>query len=793
MTNKMNKSGRSSVVRIVAIYAVFSGLWIYLSDGVLGFLSRDVTIMTRLSQVKGIVFIVLTSLLLYRLIIRHTQVTREAESRINDLNLELEKRNADLDAERAYWRAAIEGIADEVWISDEHGRISLVNLPAVTEMGLEDFKDKMVEEILEDVEIQNQDGKPRPPGDAPLLRSLRGEIVRGEEIMLHRLMGKRRYRQFSSAPMRDAAGAITGAVAIVRDITDHKQAEKTLETLLSRMKLLFDASVKITSQTNLNDLLTAVAAAARELVGARYCAAGHGYVNGKFITGGSSCSEGAMFCPPGQVFNVERGGVYMDLLEKSETICLSDVEMREHPKWWGLPDDHVPMRGLLGSRLVDFKGRPNGMIMVSDKEDGSEFTVEDEAALRQLAIIASLALQHIESEDSLHLAKEAAEAANLAKSQFLANMSHELRTPMTGVLGMLDLALFGNLEAEQREFIETARTSARSLVRILNDILDLTRIEKGKLSIVEKTFSIRKCLENTIDILLPVAKSKGIELDLKVADKVPETLVGDPNRLNQVLTNLAGNAVKFTEKGKVQLGVTASDRAPGCKRMVTFTVTDSGIGIPDDKKDLIFRVFSQVDESHTRSYGGIGLGLAISNEVVKLMGGTIAFTSEEGKGSTFSFTIPFSEAESECEADSVSGKTTREGEVHRPAEMTKPRLLVAEDDQTIVQVLGSMLRMAEYEVDFAENGQKVVEMWEKGIHDLILMDVQMPAMNGFEATVAIREKERSRGGHIPIIAMTAHASKEDEKRCLDTGMDAYISKPIDFMVCLQLIKDNLRT
>jgi signal transduction histidine kinase/ActR/RegA family two-component response regulator len=394
-------------------------------------------------------------------------------------------------------------------------------------------------------------------------------------------------------------------------------------------------------------------------------------------------------------------------------------------------------------------------------------------------------------EVELQLAKEAAEEATRTKSQFLANMSHELRTPMTGVLGMLDLTLAGNLEEEQREFIETAQISARALVRILNDILDLTRIEAGKFLIEEKQFSLRKCVEQTYNILLPVTKSKGLDLELTMADNVPETLIGDQTRINQVLTNLAGNAVKFTEKGKVEIRVTAGGHAPGGKREITFTVTDTGVGIPDDKKHLLFQVFSQVDESHSRSYGGTGLGLAISKEIVERMGGTISFTSEEGKGSTFSCTIPLREPEAERDAGFATGEMATAGDAPYTEVLTRPLILVVEDEQVTRQVLGLMLQRANYECAFAENGQKALEMWESGKYDLILMDVQMPRLNGFEATAAIRDKERTRGDHTPIVAMTAHALKEDEERCLAAGMDAYVSKPIDFKACLQLIGGTL--
>jgi PAS domain S-box-containing protein len=384
-----------------------------------------------------------------------------------------------------------------------------------------------------------------------------------------------------------------------------------------------------------------------------------------------------------------------------------------------------------------------------------------------------------------------AEEANAAKSQFLANMSHELRTPMTGVLGMLDIVLLGSLEAEQREFIESAHTAARSLVRILNDILDMAKIEAGKFSLEAKPFSVRKCVESTFNILIPAAKSKGLDFVFTVADDVPDTLVGDKLRLNQILTNLAGNAIKFTEQGKVEICVVAGGSAPNGKREVTFTVSDTGIGIPDDKKESLFRVFSQVDESHTRSYGGTGLGLAISKEIVECMGGTIGFESEEGVGSLFSFTVPMEEAILKNDALSATESLLCETITSQEGERI-PHLLLVEDEPHSRKTLGLLLKWAKYSLDFAENGLKAVEMWEKGKYDLILMDVQMPLMNGFEATLAIREIERERGGHTPIVAMTAHAFKEDEERCLAAGMDYFIAKPIDIEKTIQVIGEILK-
>jgi signal transduction histidine kinase/CheY-like chemotaxis protein len=418
------------------------------------------------------------------------------------------------------------------------------------------------------------------------------------------------------------------------------------------------------------------------------------------------------------------------------------------------------------------------------------FTADELSLMKTVADHVAIAMERKQAEEELKLAREAAEAASRAKSQFLANMSHELRTPMTGVLGMLEFTLSTPLEAQQRDCIETADKSARKLLRILNDILDLSKIEAGKLLIEARPFLLRNCVVGAVDILLPEARRKGLELSCAMADDLPEIVVGDQVRLLQILTNLCGNAFKFTEKGKVEVKVTTGGETPDGKREFTFTVADTGIGIPDDKKELIFGSFDQADISHTRRFGGTGLGLAISRELVERMGGTITCISEEGKGSTFSFTIPLEEAltESETVSKPVAPPPAECAPVSS-SEMIKARLLLAEDDPISRQVVGMMLKYANFDHEIAENGMRAVEMWEKGNYDLILMDVQMPVLDGFAATGAIRERERERGGHTLIVAMTAHAFPEDEKRCLVAGMDAYIPKPIELQKCIAVIEE----
>ena len=393
------------------------------------------------------------------------------------------------------------------------------------------------------------------------------------------------------------------------------------------------------------------------------------------------------------------------------------------------------------------------------------------------------------------LAKQALQS-NMVKSQFLANMSHEIRTPMNGIIGFLSLiesGAYNNID-EMKQFANNARTSAESLLDIINDILDLSKIESGRMSLEKIDFNLDDIIEESISILSPKILDKGLKVEREIEAHTPLYLKGDPKRIRQVYINLLSNAVKFTEKGFIKVYVTSKEIDTNTYEIFS-SVQDTGIGIPSDRMDLLFKPFSQLDGSHTRKYGGTGLGLAICKEFINLMGGDIGVESTKNEGSKFYFTLQLEQGDKEkvISPDSlVSSRLEEKGGkeiADNKIQLTKDsrgafKILLAEDNFINQKVALRIMSEAGYKADAVMNGFQAVKAVEDNKYDVILMDVQMPEMDGMTATRKIREL-KSENGNVPIIAITAHALMGDKEKCLEAGMDDYLSKPIRSEVLIQ--------
>ena len=386
-------------------------------------------------------------------------------------------------------------------------------------------------------------------------------------------------------------------------------------------------------------------------------------------------------------------------------------------------------------------------------------------------------------EMELKQAKAAAESASRTKSDFLASMSHEIRTPMNAIMGIADLLAKTTLTSEQDKYVQIFRRAGDNLLNLINDILDLSKVEASQLELEQTGFSLDEQIEIVMEMVEPKAKEKSLLLSLDFADNVPRQLIGDPTRLRQVLLNLLGNAIKFTQKGEVSLWITL-DSNSSIPTSLRFTVSDSGIGIATEKLGQVFERFTQADTSTTRRFGGSGLGLTISKRLVELMGGQIWAESEVDKGSVFAFAIPFEIWLA------ANGSAVEETGAAEDVPLAALRILLAEDSPDNCTITIAYLEDTPYTIDIAETGEMACKMFEAGYYDLVLMDRQMPVMDGLAATRTIRAWEQAQGRKpAPIIALTASALKGDREMCLAAGCTAFLTKPIRQNVLLQAIRE----
>ena len=486
-----------------------------------------------------------------------------------------------------------------------------------------------------------------------------------------------------------------------------------------------------------------------------------------------------------QVWETSRDGMRLTdaggrVLRVNSAYCQLVGKKREELE--GRPFTSIQAEGIRQQHLERYRQRVRDHAVVSHMERPVELwngrtiwmavsnsTMDSPQGPMVLSIFRDVTARKVD-EARLNEAVLKAEAANRAKSEFLANMSHEIRTPMNGILGMTALVLDTPLEPEQRHHLQLARASAQSLLGLLNDILDLSKIEAGRLDIAAIDFDPRQLIQDLVDSVGVLARQKSIDLRVRVASRVPAVVNGDPLRLRQVLMNLLGNALKFTERGSVTVELDCAQEGSGLR--LTGTVTDTGIGIPAGKQNVIFDAFAQADGSTTRRFGGTGLGLTICKRLLELMNGAIAVESRPGQGSTFRFDL-------EARTSELGALPPVAPAAARPPAPHRMNILLAEDNAVNQKLVVRLLERSGHTVRVASNGREAVRFFAEDRYDAVLMDVQMPEMDGLEATRLIRQWESGTGHRAPVIALTAHAMAGDKEMCLDAGMDAYLSKPID--------------
>jgi PAS domain S-box-containing protein len=666
--------------------------------------------------------------------------------------------NGDLTRERDFITAVLDTCEALVIVFDSAGRIEYSNRAFERVLGY--TSEELIGRVFFDV-LVSPDG--REESRQRLEHGFSAGAASAFENEWITKSGERRRISFSNVPTLNQQGAVEYYVTTGIDITDRYRAEQELLKSETQFRSIWEASCEPMFLTGPSGDIVRVNAAFASLLAADISA-----LEGIHVT--------ALFDPE------QREAVWERYLARFASGA------KKHFLESELHFAHGPsgIFEILATR-VEIPGQTPQMLFILRDVTHQKRSAEELARAKEAAEAANRELisANRSLEETGRLAREMAdraEALSAAKSDFLANMTHEVRTPLNGILGMTGLALETDLQPDQREYLDLVKSSAEALLSLVSDVLDFSKYEAGKLGLDCVEFSVRALLREVLRPLALRASVSGLVFESLVDDPVPDQLVGDPLRIGQVLRNLVGNAIKFTNQGKVSVHVHA-ESIQGSSVTLSFSIADTGIGIAREMHQLIFQAFTQADGSTTRRYGGTGLGLSISSGLVEMMDGKIWVESDPGKGSTFYFTITL-----ELPAEEASPDLDRSAQDRHTAPKRNLRILVAEDNSVNQRLAARLLEREGHSVTIAGSGQEAVDLFVERPFDLILMDVQMPGLDGLQATARIREKERATGGHVPIAAMTAQAAESDRLRCLESGMDAYVTKPVHVPALLKMIE-----
>jgi PAS domain S-box-containing protein len=637
--------------------------------------------------------------------------------------------------------AILDSMGDGLLVSDETGRYILFNPAAARALGSGPADIPYTEWPARYGLFLPDTVTPFPADQLPTPRAIRGEESDHVEIFVRNAkVPNGIFLSATGRPLRDDQGVIRGGVVVLRDISKAKRTEEELSRSRERFALAVQGS-----KDGLWDW--------------------------------DVVREEVYFSPAWKkMLGYEESEVSNQFCEWSDRLHPDDRERAL-----------AQIRDYFDGKVADYELEHR----LRHRDGSYRWILARGVALRDSAGRAyRMAGSHTDiterkrAEEELRRAKDAAETADRAKGEFLANVSHEIRTPLNGILGMTELALETDLTDEQRDYLGMVRAASRALLDVINDLLDFAKIDAGRLELDPHPFALRQSLDEALRPLTFRARGKGLEFCWRVDPDVPDRLVGDWPRLRQVLLNLTGNALKFTERGSVTVAVAMHDPAretpdagetdtpQTLTRLLQFSVADTGIGIPPEKLSVVFEPFVQADGSTTRKYGGTGLGLSISTKLAALMGGRVSANSTPGVGSTFTLAAPVELAGVTLDQDETGDRTPT------PPSCRPLHLLIAEDNPVNQKLVLRLLEKHGHTGEVAADGRAALAALARGCFDGVLMDIQMPQMDGLEVTTRFRAVEAP-GRHLPIVAMTAHARAGDHLRCLEAGMDAYLSKPLD--------------